>query len=103
MAAQQEGLAPCVAQCVSVRPKTVMKKKSQYAPLTIWLCLAHALPALVCVFVCFFLSSIDNFCSCRLDEELREASEAAKTSCLYNDPEMSSMEKDIDMKLKEKP
>lgn len=41
--------------------------------------------------------------SVRLDEELREASEAAKTSCLYNDPEMSSMEKDIDMKLKEKP
>ncbi|XP_006527209.1 protein prune homolog 2 isoform X4 [Mus musculus] len=39
----------------------------------------------------------------KLDEELREASEAAKTSCLYNDPEMSSMEKDIDMKLKEKP
>ncbi|XP_048074291.1 protein prune homolog 2 isoform X4 [Ursus arctos] len=26
-----------------------------------------------------------------------------KTSCLYNDPEMSSMEKDIDLKLKEKP
>ncbi|XP_044247040.2 protein prune homolog 2 isoform X1 [Ursus arctos] len=41
--------------------------------------------------------------SVRLDEELREASEAAKTSCLYNDPEMSSMEKDIDLKLKEKP
>ncbi|XP_076774347.1 protein prune homolog 2 isoform X4 [Arvicanthis niloticus] len=39
----------------------------------------------------------------KLDEELREASEAAKTSCLYNDPEMTSMEKDIDMKLKEKP
>uniref|UniRef100_A0A2K6MDU4 Protein prune homolog 2 n=1 Tax=Rhinopithecus bieti TaxID=61621 RepID=A0A2K6MDU4_RHIBE len=39
----------------------------------------------------------------KLDEELREASEAAKTSCLYNDPEMSSMEKDIDLKLKEKP
>ncbi|XP_026637493.1 protein prune homolog 2 [Microtus ochrogaster] len=39
----------------------------------------------------------------RLDEELREASEAAKTSCLYNDPEMASMEKDIDLKLKEKP
>nr|XP_014590891.2 protein prune homolog 2 isoform X3 [Equus caballus] len=38
----------------------------------------------------------------KLDEELREASEAAKTSCLYNDPEMSSMEKDIDLKLKEK-
>ncbi|XP_069891882.1 protein prune homolog 2 isoform X2 [Dipodomys merriami] len=38
----------------------------------------------------------------RLDEELREASEAAKASCLYNDPEMSSMEKDIDLKLKEK-
>ncbi|XP_027626482.1 protein prune homolog 2 isoform X2 [Tupaia chinensis] len=30
----------------------------------------------------------------KLDEELREASEAAKTSCLYNDPEMSSMEKE---------
>ncbi|XP_021098372.1 protein prune homolog 2 isoform X2 [Heterocephalus glaber] len=41
--------------------------------------------------------------SVRLDEELREASEAAKTSCLYNDPEMSSMEKDMDLKLKEKP
>ncbi|KAF6327911.1 prune-like protein 2 with BCH domain [Rhinolophus ferrumequinum] len=39
----------------------------------------------------------------KLDEELREASEAAKTSCLYNDPELSSMEKDIDLKLKEKP
>ncbi|XP_045879946.1 protein prune homolog 2 isoform X3 [Meles meles] len=39
----------------------------------------------------------------KLDEELREASEAAKTSCLYNDPEMSSMEKDIDLKLKGKP
>ncbi|XP_037652969.1 protein prune homolog 2 isoform X3 [Choloepus didactylus] len=39
----------------------------------------------------------------KLDEELREASEAAKTSCLYNDPEMSSMEKDVDLKLKEKP
>ncbi|KAM8801247.1 protein prune homolog 2 [Rhynchonycteris naso] len=38
----------------------------------------------------------------RLDEELREASEAAKTSCLYNDPELSSTEKDIDLKLKEK-
>ncbi|XP_058421588.1 protein prune homolog 2 isoform X4 [Diceros bicornis minor] len=41
--------------------------------------------------------------SVRLDEELREASEAAKTSCLYNDPEMSSMEKDMDLKMKEKP
>ncbi|XP_051002170.1 protein prune homolog 2 isoform X3 [Acomys russatus] len=41
--------------------------------------------------------------SVRLDEELRKASEAAKTSCLYNDPEMTSMDKDIDMKLKEKP
>ncbi|XP_053512343.1 protein prune homolog 2 [Artibeus jamaicensis] len=41
--------------------------------------------------------------SVRLDEELREASEAAKTSCLYNDPELTSMEKDIDLKLKEKP
>ncbi|XP_051002169.1 protein prune homolog 2 isoform X2 [Acomys russatus] len=39
----------------------------------------------------------------KLDEELRKASEAAKTSCLYNDPEMTSMDKDIDMKLKEKP
>ncbi|XP_066113149.1 protein prune homolog 2 isoform X1 [Saccopteryx bilineata] len=38
----------------------------------------------------------------KLDEELREASEAAKTSCLYNDPELSSTEKDIDLKLKEK-
>nr|KAF6434225.1 prune-like protein 2 with BCH domain [Molossus molossus] len=26
-----------------------------------------------------------------------------RTSCLYNDPELSSMEKDIDLKLKEKP
>ncbi|XP_036289643.1 protein prune homolog 2 isoform X10 [Pipistrellus kuhlii] len=26
-----------------------------------------------------------------------------KTSCLYNDPELSSMEKDLDLKLKEKP
>lgn len=26
----------------------------------------------------FFFSYTDNFCSCRLDEELREASEAAK-------------------------
>nr|XP_019592214.1 PREDICTED: protein prune homolog 2 isoform X3 [Rhinolophus sinicus] len=32
--------------------------------------------------------------SVRLDEELREASEAAKTSCLYNDPELSSTEKE---------
>ncbi|XP_070287570.1 protein prune homolog 2 isoform X3 [Myotis yumanensis] len=32
--------------------------------------------------------------SVRLDEELREASEATKTSCLYNDPELSSMEKE---------
>ncbi|XP_036595190.1 protein prune homolog 2 [Trichosurus vulpecula] len=40
--------------------------------------------------------------SVRLDEELREASERAKASCLSNDPEMSSMEQDIDMKLKEK-
>ncbi|KAM6182490.1 protein prune homolog 2 isoform 2-T2 [Erethizon dorsatum] len=39
----------------------------------------------------------------KLDEELREASEAAKTSCLYNDPEISSVEKDMDLKLKEKP
>ncbi|XP_043857493.1 protein prune homolog 2 isoform X3 [Dromiciops gliroides] len=38
----------------------------------------------------------------KLDEELREASERAKASCLSNDPEMSSMEQDIDMKLKEK-
>ncbi|XP_057258119.1 protein prune homolog 2 isoform X1 [Pezoporus wallicus] len=36
----------------------------------------------------------------RLDEELREASEAAKTSCLSNDPEITSVEQDIDMTLK---
>ncbi|KAM6227750.1 protein prune homolog 2 isoform 4-T4 [Spheniscus humboldti] len=36
----------------------------------------------------------------RLDEELRETSEAAKTSCLSNDPEMTSVEQDIDMTLK---
>ncbi|CAN8220190.1 unnamed protein product [Coccothraustes coccothraustes] len=36
----------------------------------------------------------------RLDEELREASETAKTSCLSNDPEMASVEQDIDMTLK---
>ncbi|XP_067172151.1 protein prune homolog 2 [Apteryx mantelli] len=36
----------------------------------------------------------------RLDEELREASETAKTGCLSNDPEMTSMEQDIDMRLK---
>ncbi|XP_053859831.1 protein prune homolog 2 isoform X1 [Vidua macroura] len=34
----------------------------------------------------------------RLDEELREASETAKTSCLSNDPEMASVEQDINMK-----
>ncbi|XP_044533924.1 protein prune homolog 2 [Gracilinanus agilis] len=32
--------------------------------------------------------------SVRLDEELREASETAKASCLSNDPEMSSMEQE---------
>ncbi|XP_059580783.1 protein prune homolog 2 isoform X1 [Alligator mississippiensis] len=37
----------------------------------------------------------------KLDEELRETSETAKTSCLSNEPEMTSMEQDIDMKLKE--
>ncbi|XP_039945495.1 protein prune homolog 2 isoform X3 [Hirundo rustica] len=36
----------------------------------------------------------------KLDEELRQASEAAKTSCLSNDPEMASVEQDIDMTLK---
>ncbi|XP_064258702.1 protein prune homolog 2 isoform X2 [Passer domesticus] len=36
----------------------------------------------------------------KLDEELREASETAKTSCLSNDPEMASVEQDIDMTLK---
>ncbi|XP_040396877.1 protein prune homolog 2 isoform X1 [Cygnus olor] len=36
----------------------------------------------------------------RLDEELREASETAKTSCLSNDPEITSVEQDIDMTLK---
>ncbi|XP_074022462.1 protein prune homolog 2 [Numenius arquata] len=36
----------------------------------------------------------------RLDEELRETSETAKTSCLSNDPEMTSVEQDIDMTLK---
>uniref|UniRef100_A0A8U8C7K1 Protein prune homolog 2 n=1 Tax=Geospiza parvula TaxID=87175 RepID=A0A8U8C7K1_GEOPR len=36
----------------------------------------------------------------KLDEELREASETAKTSCLSNDPEMASVEQEIDMTLK---
>ncbi|XP_051657272.1 protein prune homolog 2 isoform X2 [Manacus candei] len=36
----------------------------------------------------------------KLDEELREASETAKTSCLSNDPEITSVEQDIDMTLK---
>ncbi|XP_074992614.1 protein prune homolog 2 isoform X4 [Calonectris borealis] len=36
----------------------------------------------------------------KLDEELRETSETAKTSCLSNDPEMTSVEQDIDMTLK---
>ncbi|XP_068032668.1 protein prune homolog 2 isoform X2 [Anomalospiza imberbis] len=36
----------------------------------------------------------------KLDEELREASETAKTSCLSNDPEMASVEQDINMTLK---
>ncbi|XP_071436692.1 protein prune homolog 2 isoform X5 [Pithys albifrons albifrons] len=36
----------------------------------------------------------------RLDEELREASETAKTRCLSNDPEITSVEQDIDMTLK---
>ncbi|XP_065601598.1 protein prune homolog 2 isoform X6 [Cyrtonyx montezumae] len=36
----------------------------------------------------------------RLDEELREASETAKTSCLSNDPEMTSVEQELDMTLK---
>lgn len=36
----------------------------------------------------------------KLDEELREASETAKTSCLSNDPEMASVEQDMDMTLK---
>ncbi|KAM9508665.1 protein prune homolog 2 isoform 2-T2 [Guaruba guarouba] len=36
----------------------------------------------------------------RLDEELRETSETAKTSCLSNDPEITSVEQDIDMTLK---
>ncbi|XP_040435979.1 protein prune homolog 2 isoform X1 [Falco naumanni] len=36
----------------------------------------------------------------RLDEELRETSEAAKTSCLSNDPEITSGEQNIDMTLK---
>ncbi|XP_027765755.1 protein prune homolog 2 isoform X2 [Empidonax traillii] len=36
----------------------------------------------------------------KLDEELREASETAKTSCLSNDPEMTSVEQDINMTLK---
>ncbi|XP_063175658.1 protein prune homolog 2 isoform X2 [Chroicocephalus ridibundus] len=36
----------------------------------------------------------------KLDEELRETSETAKTSCLSNDPEMTSVEHDIDMTLK---
>ncbi|KAM6034741.1 protein prune homolog 2 isoform 2-T2 [Theristicus caerulescens] len=36
----------------------------------------------------------------KLDEELRETSETAKTSCLSNDPEITSVEQDIDMTLK---
>ncbi|XP_061873836.1 protein prune homolog 2 isoform X2 [Colius striatus] len=36
----------------------------------------------------------------RLDEELRETSQTAKTSCLSNDPEITSVEQDIDMTLK---
>ncbi|XP_042706502.2 protein prune homolog 2 isoform X2 [Chrysemys picta bellii] len=40
----------------------------------------------------------------KLDEELREASETAKTSCLSNEPEMTSMEQELDVTLqKEKP
>uniref|UniRef100_K7FTX1 Protein prune homolog 2 n=1 Tax=Pelodiscus sinensis TaxID=13735 RepID=K7FTX1_PELSI len=35
----------------------------------------------------------------KLDEELREASETAKTSCLSNEPEMTSMEQDISFKI----
>ncbi|XP_048074290.1 protein prune homolog 2 isoform X2 [Ursus arctos] len=38
----------------------------------------------------------------KYDEE-RSYKRSVRTSCLYNDPEMSSMEKDIDLKLKEKP
>lgn len=32
----------------------------------------------LCLLLLFFFPYTDNFCSCRLDEELREASEAAK-------------------------
>ncbi|XP_063143074.1 protein prune homolog 2 isoform X3 [Rattus norvegicus] len=38
----------------------------------------------------------------KYDEE-KSFKRSVRTSCLYNDPEMTSMEKDIDMKLKEKP
>ncbi|XP_077004578.1 protein prune homolog 2 isoform X2 [Tamandua tetradactyla] len=38
----------------------------------------------------------------KYDEE-RSYKRSVRTSCLYNDPEMSSLEKDIDLKLKEKP
>ncbi|XP_047380212.1 protein prune homolog 2 isoform X3 [Sciurus carolinensis] len=38
----------------------------------------------------------------KYDEE-RSYKRSVRTGCLYNDPEMSSMEKDIDLKLKEKP
>nr|XP_055167128.1 protein prune homolog 2 isoform X1 [Nyctereutes procyonoides] len=38
----------------------------------------------------------------KYDEE-RSYKRSVRTSCLYNDPEMSSMEKDIDLKLKGKP
>ncbi|XP_058927176.1 protein prune homolog 2 isoform X3 [Kogia breviceps] len=38
----------------------------------------------------------------KYDEE-RSYKRSVRTSCLYNDPEMSSMEKDINLKLKEKP
>ncbi|XP_069086210.1 protein prune homolog 2-like isoform X4 [Pleurodeles waltl] len=40
--------------------------------------------------------------SVRLDEELKEASETTKGSCLPNEPEMSSMDQDYDKKPEEK-
>lgn len=78
MTAQQEGTAPCLAKYLCVPEDSYIKQKRPIRTTYIWLCFAHALLAFVCLFVCFFLFSIDNFCSCRLDEELREASEAAK-------------------------
>lgn len=47
-----------------------------YHSICVWLCFAEWLSRSACFFL--FLFYTDHFCSCRLDEELREASEAAK-------------------------